>query len=208
MTLILYTCFLLLFVTVVTSQGEGLVCGQNELFSTCGSPCIETCTYKPEMCMAMCDVGCFCKNGYVRASNEAGSPCIKQEECGKANDTSPCGENEEFLTCGSACPPTCKDWSYPLPKPAMACIAMCVTGCFCKEGFYRSKEGKCVRREQCCGNNEVFTDCGTACVETCNYQPEICTEQCVTGCYCRRPDYVRINNSTNSVCIPRNQCPK
>ncbi|CAF3150445.1 unnamed protein product [Rotaria sp. Silwood2] len=156
----------------------------------------------------MCDVGCFCKNGYVRASNEAGSPCIKQEECGKANDTSPCGENEEFLTCGSACPPTCKDWSYPLPKPAMACIAMCVTGCFCKEGFYRSKEGKCVRREQCCGNNEVFTDCGTACVETCNYQPEICTEQCVTGCYCRRPDYVRINNSTNSVCIPRNQCPK
>ena len=207
MTFVLYTCLFLLLVTAVNAQINGLVCGQNEEFTACGSPCIETCTSKPQICIAMCTAGCFCKKGYVRESNELGSSCIKREECDKEENTSVCGENEEFLTCGSACPQTCADWLYPLPKPDLACIAVCEVGCFCKKVFYRSKEGKCVLRQQCCGKNEVFTDCGSACVETCNYQPEICTEQCVTGCFCGN-GYVRSNNGTNSVCIPRNECLK
>ncbi|CAF3995122.1 unnamed protein product [Rotaria magnacalcarata] len=189
-------------------HGIGLVCGQNEIFKTCGSPCISTCTYKPAVCIAMCSTGCFCKEGYVRESNKTGSSCIKQEDCENVNVLPQCAENEELLTCGSACPPTCNDWSYPLPKEPTACIMICKRGCFCKQGLYRSKDGKCVKPEECCGKNEVFTSCGSACVETCNNKPDMCTDQCVAGCFCSRPDHVRLNNSTNSLCIPPNECPK
>lgn len=118
-----------------------------------------------------------------------------------------CGDNEEYLKCGSTCPPMCDDMVYPLPKSPKRCPKMCVQGCFCKRGLYRTKDNKCVKPNQCCGNNEAFTDCGSACVETCHDKREICTEQCVAGCFCRR-NYVRTNNSTGSSCIRHNQCSK
>lgn len=174
------------------------------MFETCGSPCTETCTNKPEICITMCKSGCFCKEGYIRESNENGSPCIQREQC-PAVDDHQCGETEEYHECGSACPPMCEDWSYPLPKPLKRCNKECVRGCFCKGGLYRTNDGKCVKPQQCCGENEIFTDCGSACVETCQKKPQICTEQCVAGCFCRW-DHVRVNNSTDSSCIPHNQC--
>lgn len=184
------------------------MCGKNAQFLTCGSACVETCTHRPEICIAVCKAGCFCEKGYVRESDKTDSPCIKQEECRKPTDVPQCGENEQFSECASSCPPTCKDWSYPLPKPPKICNKMCNRGCFCKHGFYRSNNGKCVQREECCSESEMFTDCGSACVETCDDKPQICTEQCVAGCYCKQVDYVRQNNSTGSSCIHRNQCPK
>ncbi len=44
-----------------------------------------------------------------------------------------------------------------------------------------------------------------ACPESCDYMPEICTLQCVAGCFCDS-GYVRQDNSTNSPCIEQNKC--
>ncbi|CAF3351413.1 unnamed protein product [Rotaria sp. Silwood1] len=207
MALILHVFIKLLLVHIAIAQSLVVnQCGENEEY-TCGLTCIETCDYKPKICIKVCKFGCFCKEGYVRESNDTESRCIKREEC-KPSDVHNCGENEMFLTCGSTCPPVCEDWSYPLPKPPKKCPKMCVQGCFCKAGLYRTKDGRCVEPKECCGMNEVFTDCGSACPETCNNKPEFCTEQCITGCFCRLSDYVRMNNSTGSLCIHRNVCPK
>ena len=84
---------------------------------------------------------------------------------------------------------------------------MCKSGCFCKEGYYRAKNEQCVKPEQCCvGENEQYSDCDPACVETCTDAPQECTLQCVPGCFCASNDYVRQNNSTGSLCIQREKC--
>ncbi|CAF0766820.1 unnamed protein product [Rotaria sordida] len=203
---ILYTTFLLLLTTIVQGNSPPApVCGNNEQY-TCGSVCIETCDYKPTICSFMCRFGCFCQDGYVRQSNDTSSPCVKREDCNKT-DVPQCGDNEEYQQCGSACPPTCNDFSYPLPKEPQACIAICKPGCFCKKGYFRTNNNQCVQQEKCCtGDNEQYTDCGPACVETCNYVPQVCTEQCVRGCFCQSTDCVRKDNSTGSTCIKREQC--
>ncbi len=152
---------------------------------------------------------CYCKDGYVRQSNETGSPCIKPEDCKKASDTIQCGQEEEYQECGSSCSPSCDDFTHPLPKEPKICSAVCQSGCFCKEGYYRATDGQCVGREECCtGNNEEYTDCGPACVETCNDAPEFCTDQCVSGCFCISNDYIRQNKNSGSACIKREQCSK
>jgi len=119
-----------------------------------------------------------------------------------------CSPNEEYTTCALACPPTCVDLQYPLPKPSKPCALLCRGGCVCKQGFYRSDDGKCVAPEQCCGNSERYLTCGTGCVENCDKKPKICTAPCVTGCFCGCSDYVRQSNKTDSPCIPRDECPK
>lgn len=182
-------------------------CNLNEVYQS-GSACTETCQGKPQICPMIYKIGCFCQDGYVRESDAAGSPCIKRKECKSSNNVTTCGENEEYTTCGSACAPVCDDIRYPLPKPPKPCILLCRAGCFCKQGFYRSNDGKCVSPEQCCGENERYKTCGSACVETCNQKPSVYTTQCVAGCFCGCSDYVRQSNTTGSACIHRDDCPK
>ncbi|XP_065188690.1 von Willebrand factor-like isoform X2 [Sycon ciliatum] len=52
-----------------------------------------------------------------------------------------CPQNQVFSTCGSACPDTC-DGSLNL------CADVCLTGCFCAEGFVKH-EGQCIQRSAC-----------------------------------------------------------
>ena len=56
-------------------------CGRHAEYLTCGTACPETCTYIPEACATVCVSGCFCKKGYVRATNAANSRCIKRSQC-------------------------------------------------------------------------------------------------------------------------------
>ncbi|XP_076163026.1 chymotrypsin inhibitor-like [Ptiloglossa arizonensis] len=56
---------------------------------------------------------------------------------------SSCGENAIANSCGTACPQTCE---YPEPQN---CIAVCVSGCFCKPGYLLNNSGRCVRPADC-----------------------------------------------------------
>lgn len=85
---------------------------------------------------------------------------------------------------------------------------LCRAGCVCKKGYYRSDAGKCVLPQQCCGENEKYKTCGSACVETCQYKPDACSKGCIAGCFCDCSDYVRQGNTTGSPCIERVNCPK
>lgn len=54
-----------------------------------------------------------------------------------------CGLNEEYTTCGTACPLTCE-------KPNVGpCTMQCVIGCQCQKGYLRHKSGKCVKPGEC-----------------------------------------------------------
>lgn len=62
-----------------------------------------------------------------------------------------CGKNEEFQTCGTACPETCKNYAN-CHRP---CIEKCVKGCFCKPGYVRADDNTCVLKSQCtAGSNK------------------------------------------------------
>uniref|UniRef100_A0A1I8PH24 TIL domain-containing protein n=1 Tax=Stomoxys calcitrans TaxID=35570 RepID=A0A1I8PH24_STOCA len=55
-----------------------------------------------------------------------------------------CGPNEEFTTCGFACPLTCDN-----PLERGICTFNCYIGCQCKTNFVRHSNGHCVRPEEC-----------------------------------------------------------
>ncbi|KAI2807027.1 hypothetical protein RDWZM_006243 [Blomia tropicalis] len=60
------------------------------------------------------------------------------------------GENEIYMSCGTACPTTCLNRMLIRP-----CILMCKQGCFCKEGFVRigvdgaGGNGRCIEESKC-----------------------------------------------------------
>ncbi|KRX21784.1 Serine/threonine-protein phosphatase 5, partial [Trichinella nelsoni] len=179
-------------------------CGSNEVFMKCGSACPATCdSIRSENiipCTKECVSGCFCKSGYVRAST---GECLAPEACG---DFFVCGPNEIYKQCGTACPATCEE-----PNPS--CSLICASGCFCLDGLVRTRDGKCVKLEECpasdkmeCNNDEEFDECGTACPLTCDTikkdMPQTCTKQCVAGCFCRG-DLVR---DPGGRCVARDMC--
>ena len=51
---------------------------------------------------------------------------------------------QEFMTCGSACPPTCDD-----PEPGI-CPTVCVEGCQCPFGTVLDEDNnRCVELDEC-----------------------------------------------------------
>ncbi|KAG5675386.1 hypothetical protein PVAND_005294 [Polypedilum vanderplanki] len=58
----------------------------NEIYSTCGTACPERCDLKPEVCIAVCVEGCFCKRGYVR---DAKNNCILKKDCPQQTNNIP-----------------------------------------------------------------------------------------------------------------------
>ncbi|XP_013179678.1 PREDICTED: von Willebrand factor [Papilio xuthus] len=158
-------------------------CPTNEEYLLCGSSCPYNCTNPPEkvVCAQECIEGCFCVAGYLR--NETGN-CVLAEECLKAGNTPMCEENEEFMSCGSACPATCSQ-----PEP-LECSLACSIGCFCKSGYYRDDvTNKCVTLDKCSikpctKENEVFDMCNAGCQPSCKDPDPVCTKVCSSGCVC------------------------
>ncbi|CAF3491210.1 unnamed protein product [Rotaria sp. Silwood2] len=115
-------------------------CGENEVYKDCGSSCPPSCKdlfypQESKFCTEQCVAGCFCQQGLYRAEN---GTCVKPEECCQC-------QNEQFTTCGTACPETC---NY---KPE-ACTKQCVAGCFCKPNYVRkdnSTNSHCISRDEC-----------------------------------------------------------
>nr|XP_022916007.1 cysteine-rich venom protein 6-like [Onthophagus taurus] len=56
--------------------------GANEIYKVCGTRCQDYCG-KPEgmVCPAICQEGCFCKDGFIRANDNVTVGCIPVEEC-------------------------------------------------------------------------------------------------------------------------------
>ncbi|XP_028851976.1 zonadhesin, like [Denticeps clupeoides] len=115
----------------------------------------------------------------------------------QANNTLKCPPNAEYIECGPACIPSCRE-------PSTNCSGSCISGCFCKPGFL-FRGSRCVPVDQCgCFDNEnnyyepgeiIFGDgcsklCRCAGNYTVNCVDNSCTptEECrevngVAGCY-------------------------
>ncbi|GFR11582.1 papilin [Trichonephila clavata] len=136
--------FLVLF-SLVAGAFAFLDCPANSHYESCGTACPLTCdNYKnpPRACVLMCNPGCHCDEGYVKAKDGS---CVEPEVCPSSAADQECGVNERYTDCGTACPLTCDNYKNP-PK---ICNLMCMIGCECQDGYVRSREGRCVRPEQC-----------------------------------------------------------
>lgn len=91
----------------------------------------------------ICRPKCNCKPGLIRATRDG--PCVPRDQCGAAGGQAQCKRNEEFRSCGSACPAVCGQTG---PE---ACTAQCVPGCFCARGYIRDKGGLCIPTAACRG---------------------------------------------------------
>ncbi|KAK6748013.1 hypothetical protein RB195_000932 [Necator americanus] len=80
-----------------------------------------------------------------------------------------CGENEEWRKCGCLMQRACNEPDYG------TCFYDCRGACYCKEGFLRNSQNKCVAdcgSEECPGPNEERKACGV---------PTICQKGCISG---------------------------
>ncbi|GFY60956.1 zonadhesin [Trichonephila inaurata madagascariensis] len=193
-------------------------CRSNEVYNQCGSACPPTCSDRGEnqICTLQCVAGCFCKEGLVRDDE---GECVKPKDCpqstqepqGPGGSTETCKKNEEYLPCGSACPPTCSN-----SGKNEICTTQCVSGCFCKKGFLRNDQGECVRPEECsgdgngpskeCGKDEIYYDeCAPSCTGTCDTykRKNMHCPRCRPGCWCKK-GFVKNKNGN---CIPISKCP-
>ncbi|XP_017889422.1 chymotrypsin inhibitor-like [Ceratina calcarata] len=58
---------------------ESQQCGPNEEFKTCGTPCEPKCGQETQkICTLRCMIGCQCKEGYVRNSE---NKCVLTRDC-------------------------------------------------------------------------------------------------------------------------------
>ncbi|KAI1732562.1 trypsin inhibitor like cysteine rich domain-containing protein [Ditylenchus destructor] len=184
-------------------------CDRNEEFRPCGTSCEPTCGNQlPEFCTEQCilDV-CQCASGFVRHQNGSCVALIQCAVAGTRPTESPCGSNEEFHECGTACEPTCAN-----PSPRICTLQCIVDVCQCARGYFRNDDEECVRLNECnnstnttvmsCGPNEHFVNCST-CERTCTNPNPICTMECKPPkCQCL-PGYVR--NSFGR-CVNQSQC--
>ncbi|XP_065186451.1 uncharacterized protein LOC135817249 isoform X3 [Sycon ciliatum] len=141
-------------------------CAANEVYHECGTACPATCDNMnsgPRICPAMCVMGCFCTEGFVRASGENGAGCVRKETCtaplaseeqtfvaeGQTQtERSDCGAHATYSDCGSACEATCGNSN----TADQVCPDVCVSGCFCDPGYIRDTlvvNSPCVMEHMC-----------------------------------------------------------
>ncbi|XP_071563543.1 serine protease inhibitor swm-1-like isoform X2 [Temnothorax nylanderi] len=103
----------------------------------CGSACPPSCNSQPNQpCTLQCVEKCQCKDGLLLNSS-GNCMTIAQRRCPR---------NQEWTTCGSACPPSCNS------QPNQPCTLQCVIGCQCRQGFLLNSSGNCVHPSQCYRN--------------------------------------------------------
>ncbi|KAM6949505.1 IgGFc-binding protein-like [Aplochiton taeniatus] len=90
-----------------------------------------------------CQFKCKCEPPFVTCSP---TDCPPQTECrNQGGDLGCypliCPPDSEYIECGPACIPSCKD-------PSTNCTGSCISGCFCKPG-YVFKGKRCVPLEKC-----------------------------------------------------------
>ncbi|KAK9680331.1 Trypsin Inhibitor like cysteine rich domain [Popillia japonica] len=123
---------------VIADFGEGF-CNLNQTYRHCGH-CDRVCRPRTKSCSPdASEPGCYCQHGYLRQSENPNSPCVLPRDCMK------CGKNQVYSSCGTACPKFCGRIE------PMACILICVEGCFCKPPYIlkSSNSTECVLEKDC-----------------------------------------------------------
>lgn len=116
----------------------------NQVYRNPGPVCPQTCQYLKDACRSERPkkAGCYCKTGFVRnAYNE----CV----AGKAY-CKRCPRNEYYAPRGSPCQTTCANLGKPCNVSPLLQGAR-IAGCYCKDGFARLKNKKCVPVRSCPG---------------------------------------------------------
>ena len=67
-----------------------------------------------------------------------------------------CPENQMYTECGTACPITCENKD----NPPFICPLVCMSGCFCIQGYYKDANGNCVTEDGCNSSQGICTCLG------------------------------------------------
>jgi len=178
-------------------------CKEYEVYQGYDSPCSPKCAnlrypVPDYIASKTCKPGCFCKKGYYQSDY---GNCVSPATCCN-------GPNEEYRGYSAPCSPSCSTLQYPINKYAPA-PPTCKPGCFCKAGFYRAADGKCVSAATCCnGPNEEYRGYSAPCSPPCsnlqypinNYLPAPPT--CQPGCFCKAGSY----RATDNTCVQPDKC--
>ncbi|XP_069804294.1 serine protease inhibitor swm-1-like [Dendropsophus ebraccatus] len=125
---------------------------------------------------------------------------VQAGNIGYGHHHNPCPPGKVLSPCGGACPATCDNM-----EPV--CITMCQPGCVCRDGLVDDGHGRCVRREDCCRGNMVYSKCGNDCPQNTCPPPDnlafMCGAGCSAGCFCR-PGFKRLGNK----CVHPRDCPR
>ncbi|CAG2104857.1 unnamed protein product, partial [Medioppia subpectinata] len=188
-------------------------CKKYEIYKECGNHCADLCT-PPAICPYECQSGCFCKDKYFR--NKAGESLVDHDN----GDPEKCKSPLKRSKCRKNCIQSCAEVTAKMMCPRRKA---CITGCFCKEGHVKDKDGSCVPEDECpapskdpkspksakddnevpdCDDNEEYYPCGDYCIELCK-PPESCKRKCKSGCFCKRYFY----RNEKGVCVPAEKCP-
>lgn len=110
--------------------------------SKCASECGDPSCNEPNVsyCSDVCQTRCVCKSGFIR--NRMGV-CIAKSTC----PTGDCKKNEIFKACVTPCnqEQSCERINHRDTN----CENNCTNGCFCKRGYLRDIDDKCVRVTKC-----------------------------------------------------------
>lgn len=127
-------------------QCSKVVCPNNEVYSSSGSPCQETCYGNEVQENSLgCSIGnfCVCKKGYVRDPRTY--KCILIKRCPVKETDTTCPANEEYTEDGAGCQHTCASKASGIQVKCMT-----KSGCRCKPGFLRNDvTGQCIREKSC-----------------------------------------------------------
>ncbi|XP_022910513.2 von Willebrand factor-like [Onthophagus taurus] len=136
----MYPIFAIFLVCGVAVFGEE--CGLNQVWDDCGSNCVDYCNKEVdpnEVCTLECVPGCYCASGFIKKAVDS-DECVTEENC-----PAPCGHNKIYRECGSMCPKYCGQ------PDDIFCPAVCVSGCFCKDGYILADENSthCIPEHHC-----------------------------------------------------------
>ncbi|XP_065188689.1 zonadhesin-like isoform X1 [Sycon ciliatum] len=185
-------------------------CPQNQVFSTCGSACPDTCDGSLNLCADVCLTGCFCAEGFVKHEGQ----CIQRSACPVEVTTMPAEPTEETTMPAEpteettmAAEPTEETTmaAEPTEETTMAAEPTEETT-MAAEPTEQTTETE-IKTETTtanlrCPTNEVFRDVIAACPETCDGGQRGVFALCVPGCYCAG-GLVRHGGE----CIDRSACP-